>query len=119
MGAANNRAKPDDWKYHNHPNYDNKQRFFTDCEQELPCDDDLWKENWEKYINANLNSDERICLAFETHTGMLENDTISKSGFDKMGFKLEGVKRQQFFHKGKYWDECLYGLLAAEFNAQK
>ena len=53
------------------------------------------------------------------HTGLLENDTISKPGFDKLGFKLEGVKRQQFFHKGRYWDECIYGLLAEEFNAQK
>ena len=166
------RAKPDDWKYHNHPNYDSEWRFFTDCEQELPCDDELWREKWEKYINANLESDERICFAFETHTGecvgggnlhgidkrngtfgmffearedcyaiagaqlmldyafnelrlnncntgLLENDTISKPRFDKLGFKLEGVRRQQFFHKGKYWNECLYGLLAEEFNAQK
>jgi len=166
------RAKPDDWKYHEHPNYDSEKRFFTDYEQELPCDNEQWKENWEKYINANWDSTERICLTFETHagecvgggniyginerngtfgmfveakeeryaiagarlmldyafnerrlnncnTGLIENDTVARSIFEKLGFKLEGVRRQQVFHKGKYWDECLYGLLAEEFNAQK
>jgi len=166
------RAKPEDWKYHNHPNYDSEWRFFTMGEQELPYDDEQWNEKWEKYINANWNSDEWICLAFETHTGewvgggnlhgidkrngtfgmffeakedcyaiagaklmlnyafnelrlnnchtgIIENDTIFKPRFEKLGFKLEGVRRQQIFHKGKYWDECLYGLLAEEFNTMK
>ena len=53
------------------------------------------------------------------HTGFIENDTIYKPIFEKLGFKLEGVRRQQVFHKGKYWDECLYGMLAEEFNSQK
>ena len=53
------------------------------------------------------------------HTGFIENDTIYKPIFEKLGFKLEGVRRQQVFHKGRFWDECLYGLLAEEFNAQK
>jgi RimJ/RimL family protein N-acetyltransferase len=53
------------------------------------------------------------------HTGFIENDTIYKPLFEKLGFKLEGVRRQQVFHKGRFLDECLYGLLAEEFNAQK
>lgn len=52
------------------------------------------------------------------HTGLIENDMKSISVFEKLGFKLEGVRRQQVFHKGKFWDEHLYGLLAEEFNAQ-
>jgi len=52
------------------------------------------------------------------HTGFIENDTVYKPVFEKLGFTLEGVRRQQIFHKGKYWDECLYGLLAEEFNAK-
>ena len=53
------------------------------------------------------------------HTGFIENDTIYKPIFEKLGFKLEGVRRQQVFHKGKFLDECLYGMLAEEFNAHK
>jgi len=53
------------------------------------------------------------------HTGFIESDTTYKPVFEKLGFKLEGTRRQQVFHKGKYWDECLYGLLAEEFNVLK
>jgi RimJ/RimL family protein N-acetyltransferase len=53
------------------------------------------------------------------HTGFIENDTIYKPVFEKLGFTLEGVRRQQVYHKGRFWDECLYGLLAEEFNAQR
>ena len=52
-------------------------------------------------------------------TGFIENDTIFQPVFVKLGFKLEGTRRQQVFHKGKYWNENLYGLLAEEFNAQQ
>ena len=166
------RSKPEDWKYHQEHGYDSDERFFTDYTQELPNDDDTYREIWENYIKANWNSDERICLAFETldgeyvgggnlhdinerngtfgmylgakeeryamaaarlmldyafnerrlnncHTGFIENDTIYQPIFVKLGFRLEGTRRQQVFHKGQYWDENLYGLLAEEFNAQK
>ena len=164
------RSRPDDWKYHKHPNYNSEERFFTDYEQELPYDDPEWREKWENYVNAHVNSSTRILFAFENHageyvgggnlhginerngtfgmfvggdeerytiagarlmldyafnerrlnnchTGLMENDTAGRAIFEKLGFKLEGVRRQQVFHKGKYWDECLYGLLAEEFNA--
>jgi len=52
------------------------------------------------------------------HTGFIENDAIFQPVFVKLGFKLEGTRRQQVFHKGQYWNENLYGLLAEEFNAQ-
>jgi len=165
-------AKPDDWKYHKHPNYDSEDRFFTDYEQELPHDDPQWQEKWENYINANANDDSRVIFTFENHageyvgggnlhginerngtfgmfvaadaeryaiagarlmleyafnerrlnnchTGFIENDTIHQPIFVKLGFKLEGTRRQQVFHKGQYWNENLYGLLAEEFNAQR
>jgi Acetyltransferases, including N-acetylases of ribosomal proteins len=165
------RAKPDDWKYHQHPSYDSDERFFSDAEQELPQDEELRHEIWENYIKTNWNSEERIILSFETHDGkyvgggnlygiderngtfgmfvgadeecyalsgaqlmldyafnerrlnnchteFIENDTIYKPIFEKLGFKLEGVRRQQVFHKGQYWDEHLYGMLAEEFNAR-
>jgi len=52
-------------------------------------------------------------------TGFMDGDAHSIEMFEKLGFKLEGVKRQQVFHQGRYWDERLYGLLAEEFNAAK
>jgi len=48
-----------------------------------------------------------------------EGDTIFMPIFEKLGFKREGVKRQEVFHKGRYWDEIHYGLLAEEFDAQQ
>ena len=52
------------------------------------------------------------------HTGFIENDEIYQPVFVKLGFKLEGTRRQQVFHKGQYWNENLYGLLAGEFNSK-
>jgi RimJ/RimL family protein N-acetyltransferase len=165
------RSKPDDWKHHKSPGYDSNERFFSDYTQELPTDEDVWKEEWENYVKANWNSDNRILLTFETHdgkyvgggnlhginerngtfgmfvgadeeryaiagaklmlnyafnelrlnnchTGFIESDTLYQPVFVKLGFKLEGTRRQQVFHKGQYWNENLYGLLAEEFNAQ-
>jgi RimJ/RimL family protein N-acetyltransferase len=166
------RAKPDDWKKNYHNIINSNERFFVDYEQELPWDEELRRENFENYVNANRNSEEHIIFIFETHageyvgggnlhginerngtfgmfvyadeekyavagaqlmldyafnerrlnnchTGFIENDTVFKPIFEKLGFKLEGVRRQQVFHKGQYWDECLFGLLAEEFNAQR
>ena len=62
------RSRPGDWKYHN-AGYNSEERFFTDCEQELPTSEDGWKEKWESYIKSNENNDKWICLAFETLGG--------------------------------------------------
>jgi len=62
------RSRPDDWKYHN-AGYDSEERFFTDGEQELPTDENLWREKWENYIGSNSGNDKHICLAFETPEG--------------------------------------------------
>jgi len=52
-------------------------------------------------------------------TGFMEGDAVNMALFEALGFKKEGIKRQQVFHQGRYWDEHLYGLLAQEFNAGK
>lgn len=162
------RSKPEDWQHHM-PNYDSDERFFTDYAQEMPQDETNRKEEWENYVNAHRNSDDRLLFAFETHdgkyvgggnlhginrrngtfgmfvgadeeryaiagaqlmlhyafnelrlnnchTGFIENDTVFQPVFVKLGFKLEGTRRQQVFHKGQFWNENLYGLLAEEFN---
>jgi len=164
------RSRPDDWKFHDE-HIDSENRFFSDGTQELPSDENLWRENWENYINSNRDNDKWICLAVETLDGeyvgggnihgiderngtfgifigareeryaiaaarlmldycfnerrlhkcsdyFYEGDTVFMPVFEKLGFKREGVKRQEVFHKGRYWDEIHYGLLAEEFNRQ-
>ena len=51
-------------------------------------------------------------------TGFMEGDTVNMELFEALGFRKEGIKRQQVFHQGRYWDEHLYGLLAEEFNTK-
>ena len=51
------------------------------------------------------------------HNYALEGDTRAIAEYEALGFKKEGVLRGQVFHRGKYWDEHHYGLLAEEFNA--
>jgi len=62
------RSRPDDWKFHD-LGYDSGERFFTDYAQELPTDESVWRENWENYINKNLDNDKHICIAIETLDG--------------------------------------------------
>jgi len=167
------RARPDDWKFHD-AGYNSEERFFTDCEQELPTSEDGWKEGWENYIKSRENDNTWICLAIETLDGaymggcnihgiderngtfgiflgtwaedkrhaiaalrlmldyafnerrlnkcsnyFMDSDTDSMTVYEAVGFQKEGVKRQQVFHQGRYWDEIHYGLLAEEFNAGK
>ena len=77
---------PDDWKYHKYPNYDSEERFFTDYEQELPCDDPEWRGKWENYVNAHVNSDTRIPFAFENHEGEYVGGRCSTK--DSIGTKI-------------------------------
>ena len=62
------RSRPDDWKFHN-LGYNSEERFFTDCVQELPTDETIWRENWENYIKSNQDNDKWINLAVETLDG--------------------------------------------------
>lgn len=48
-------------------------------------------------------------------TYFIDGDTHNMAMFEKLGFKSEGIKRQQVFHQGRYWDEHHYGFLAEEF----
>ena len=45
-----------------------------------------------------------------------ENEA-SRSMLEKVGFKMEGVMRQHAWEKGRYWDDCMYALLAEEYSA--
>lgn len=37
--------------------------------------------------------------------------------YEKLGFRKEGVLRQESFHYGEYVDKLLYGVLRSEFDA--
>lgn len=43
------------------------------------------------------------------------NERAVKS-YEKCGFKVEGVLRQEIFRKGKYYDDIVMGLLREEYN---
>jgi len=166
------RSRPDDWRFHDKPEINSDERFYSDGEQELPSDHTRRQENWENYITSTEDNDKWICLAVETLDGeyvgsgnirgiderngtfntfvgakeqryavaalrlmldycfnerrlnkcsdcFYEGDTIFMPIYEALGFKVEGVKRQQVFHKGRYLDEIHFGLLAEEFNAHK
>jgi RimJ/RimL family protein N-acetyltransferase len=38
--------------------------------------------------------------------------------YEKLGFKREGVLRQEHFHEGRYWDTIAMGLLRQEYEGQ-
>jgi RimJ/RimL family protein N-acetyltransferase len=44
------------------------------------------------------------------------NERAIKS-YEKCGFKVEGVLRQEIFRDGKYYDEIIMGLLKEEYSA--
>ena len=48
-----------------------------------------------------------------------DGDDYGNAFYQGLGFKKEGVLRARAFHKGCFWDEIHYSLLAEEFNAQK
>lgn len=48
-------------------------------------------------------------------SGCLKGNTASERLHEKLGFMTEGVRRENSYHAGKYWDEMLYGITAEEF----
>lgn len=60
------------------------------------------------------------CRLHKCNNGIcIEGDTASIELFETLGFTKEGVRRQEVFHQGRWWDEYIYGLLSDEFNAGK
>ena len=57
---------------------------------------------------------ERRLHKFQTF--VIEGNIASEKMLQKLGCVKEGVIRESIFHKGRYWDEIHYGLLANEFN---
>jgi RimJ/RimL family protein N-acetyltransferase len=43
-------------------------------------------------------------------------DEKKKSLYDSLGFKVDGILRQNYFHDGKYWDSWVLSFLADEWR---
>src|SRR5262245_41829341 len=39
--------------------------------------------------------------------------------YERVGFKREGILRQDRYHEGRYWDTIIMGILCEEWKAQK
>jgi RimJ/RimL family protein N-acetyltransferase len=50
---------------------------------------------------------------------VIEDNVASSAMLTKLGCVREGVRREQIFMNGRYWDEILYGLTDCEFNRNK
>ena len=46
-------------------------------------------------------------------------DEKKKAFFEELGFRLDGVLRQNYFYDGKWCDSLILSLLVGEFNEQK
>jgi RimJ/RimL family protein N-acetyltransferase len=62
------------------------------------------------FTQMNINKVRLTCYSF--------NDRAIKS-YEKCGFKIEGVLRQEMFKDGKYHDKIAMGILREEFFAAK
>lgn len=50
------------------------------------------------------------------NSAYLEGNTASAALHRKLGFVVEGRRREVVYHRGRYWDEVLCGLTAEEFS---
>ncbi|MCD4712123.1 MAG: GNAT family N-acetyltransferase [Clostridiales bacterium] len=49
---------------------------------------------------------------------VIEDNIASATMLKKLGCIQEGVRRQQIYTSGRYWDEIFYGLTRDEFNSK-
>lgn len=48
-------------------------------------------------------------------SGCVKGNAASETLHEKLGFAVEGVRRENSYHTGRYWDEVLYGITEEEF----
>lgn len=80
----------------------------------------------EAYIDEQGYAEESCRLLFDygfnelglnkIWTEIYEFDTKKMELYAKMNFKLDGVLRQNYFYKGKWWNSNILSLLGKEFN---
>jgi len=50
---------------------------------------------------------------------VFENNPRARRAYEKVGFKQEGVLRQDRFHEGRYWDTITMAMLREEWDAMR
>jgi [ribosomal protein S5]-alanine N-acetyltransferase len=48
-----------------------------------------------------------------------EDNAAGIRAYEKVGFRKEGVLRQDSFHQGRYWDTFIMGVLREDWNAAR
>lgn len=79
------------------------------------------KRYWSKGYGSEAA---RLCLCYAFDTLNLHRVGSSAIGYNersirmhlKLGFKREGVRREEVYKKGKYWDHPTFGMLREEFK---
>jgi RimJ/RimL family protein N-acetyltransferase len=49
----------------------------------------------------------------------IADNTASRRVLERLGMRLEGQQREHEYLKGRWWDQCLYGLLVDEWRAAR
>lgn len=63
-----------------------------------------------------------MCYAFNErrlnkyYGSVIESNTASATMLKKLGCTQEGVRREQIFMDGRYWNEVLYGMTAKDYR---
>jgi len=49
------------------------------------------------------------------NSGYIEGNTASAALHKKLGFEIEGLQRDMYFHDGRYWNQVICGITCEEF----
>jgi len=55
-----------------------------------------------------------LCLN-KVWTEIYKFDVMKKKLYDRLGFKVDGILRQNYFYDGKFWDSYIMSILNSEF----
>lgn len=59
---------------------------------------------------------EELCLhKVSLHNGVFEFNKGAIKVYEKCGFRREGIRREEYFHKGRWWDVIDMGILENEY----
>lgn len=73
------------------------------------------KESCNLLLNYGFNE---LCLN-KIWTEIYEFDNKKKKLYDEIGFKQDGLLRENYFYNGKWWDSRILSILHNEFNYNK
>lgn len=83
----------------------------------------IWNpDNWGKgYATEATNlllkfAFEELCLhKVSLHRGVFSFNERAVRVYEKCGFRQEGIRREEYFHRGKWWDIIDMGILESEY----